>query len=168
MLDVHGIARRFWGKVRRGDGCWLWLAHANWGGYGFFRVGSKMELAHRVSWVLLNGQIPADLWVLHKCDNRLCVNPAHLFLGTHADNMRDMAAKGRGKSNPHAGTSSKWAKLTDADVLSAIRRVAAGESRRAVAKSFGVDESSIRRIVKGLSYKSSVAKAPSPADNAPQ
>jgi len=78
----------------RDDGCWLYMGALFDSGYGAFKtpLGNR---AHRVSWILHNGPIPASLLVLHHCDIRNCVNPEHLFLGTHADNHRDMDEKGR-------------------------------------------------------------------------
>jgi hypothetical protein len=100
------IVSRFWEKVRKGESsnsCWLWTASGLGGGknqfYGQFTItrdGKQYHTyAHRVSWELHNGPIPDGLSVLHKCDTPRCVNPAHLFLGTHTDNMRDAAAKHR-------------------------------------------------------------------------
>lgn len=89
-------AARFWSKVRKGDGCWEWQAKRFDNGYGSFAVSrNKNQGAHRVAWELTNGPIPAGMSVLHHCDNRPCVRPDHLFLGTQLDNMRDMLAKGR-------------------------------------------------------------------------
>jgi hypothetical protein len=102
-------ACRFWSKVGRAEsGCWEW----QWSvfkqtGYGQFALDSKTPVnAHRMSWELVNGTVPSGLFVLHKCDNRKCVNPEHLFLGNQQDNMEDMAKKGR-----HVGT--KGWKATD-------------------------------------------------------
>lgn len=165
--------KRFWAKVDKHGPipenypelgpCWLWIAcvflpakPAAQHGYGAFSVDGKPRGAHRVSWELAFGPIPENLQVLHKCDVRRCVNPAHLFLGTHADNMRDMVKKGRasGPKDPNKfgvpplklGTGNGNAKLTD-DVVRKIR--ASDASLRSLARQFGVTHATIARVRRG-------------------
>jgi len=89
------LEERFWAKVERGEGCWLWTASRTSTGYGQINVDHRPLKAHRVAWELTYGPIPDGLFVCHHCDVPLCCRPDHLFLGNDADNMRDCAAKGR-------------------------------------------------------------------------
>lgn len=110
------------------SGCWLWLgcvresrvaSHRR----GVFGLGRGSELAHRAAWRLYRGEIPAGLFVCHRCDNPYCVNPGHLFLGTHAENMADMVAKGRraGILVPSRQGEKQWNAKLCADDVRAIR-----------------------------------------------
>lgn len=96
---------RFWQRVtKRDDGCWIYRYINKRNGYGVAKFDG-VSSAHRVAWRLANGPIPAGMFVCHRCDVRPCVNPAHLFLGTHTDNVRDMHAKGRARNqHSHAQT----------------------------------------------------------------
>lgn len=95
------IADRFWSKVQKTDACWLWTSNVHHNGYGQIaqsRNGATRQRwvwAHRVAWELTHGPIADGLLVLHRCDTPLCVNPAHLFLGTHLENIADSVRKGR-------------------------------------------------------------------------
>lgn len=87
----------FWQHVNKNgpNGCWIWNRYRQRQGYGWVCVKGRYWLAHRLAWEFVKGQVPAGLFVLHKCDNPPCVNPDHMFLGTHQDNCDDKIAKGR-------------------------------------------------------------------------
>lgn len=130
------------------DGCWLWTGHKHFLGYGLLCRGAKVWKAHRWGWTLFNGTIPNGMMVLHKCDVRNCVNPDHLFLGNATDNMRDMAAKGRGVYPDVRGEKNGMAKLT-LDKVKQIRKIYAinKEPMSSLAKKFGVSPMAISRVI---------------------
>lgn len=142
------ISLRFEEKVYPdpNSGCWLWGGGNNRWGYGIIGRGTRKEgvvKAHRLSWELSCGPIPAGLHVLHKCDNTYCVNPAHLFLGTARSNSDDKIAKGRYRQRGLQGAAHPAAKLKDEDVL-AIR--ADLGSTRSIAELYQLDLSTVRDI----------------------
>ena len=89
------VVDRFWSYVDSSKECWTWTAYKNKDKYGVFAIDRIPHYAHRVSWMIHNGEIPDGLCVLHKCDNPPCVRPDHLFLGTRKDNNVDKSLKGR-------------------------------------------------------------------------
>ena len=139
--------RRFWSKVnKRGeDECWPWTASVGDKnkGYGQLFFTGRMHVASRVSWVIANNRkIPPEHEICHKCDNPICVNPSHLFLGTRKDNVLDAAKKGR-----------MWSKLTRDEVVEIKKRLAAGgESQTAIGRDYGVSQQAISAIASGKNY----------------
>ena len=123
----------FWDCVERGPGCWLWTRATDGKGYGKFRN----RPAHRVAYELTHGSIPEGQVVMHDCDTRPCVRPAHLRAGTQSANMRDAVRRGRMARQ----------KLSVADVLDIRRRVAGGETQRAIAGRYGVRPPTVSQIV---------------------
>lgn len=131
----------FWNRVSKSgpNDCWLWNGHKDRYGYGAFNANRKILRAHRTAWILTNGAIPNGLHVLHNCpngDNPACCNPAHMWLGTHQQNMADCNSKGR-----------RRAKL-DGDKVRQIRKLKeAGETFVGIAKLYGVSDRTIRSVI---------------------
>lgn len=152
---------RFWQKVDLSDDhpnhCWHWKASTMQGGYGKIWYRGKLIAAHRISWMLANGEIPPGMDVLHECDNPKCVNPNHLFIGTHTINMQDKEKKGRGN---HCGLSGEYnpaAKLTMEQAREIRKRYSkGGVSQLEIANEYGIDQTSIGKIVRNEAYKEEV------------
>jgi hypothetical protein len=127
-------------------GCWIWMACYNSGGYGLLSISGRKCRVHRIIWELYNGPIVKGMYVLHRCDTPSCVNPHHLFLGTHTDNMRDMIKKGRGRCVGEKNTSTI---LSNKSVLK-IRE----DNRiyKLISKDFGISVSTISHIKTGRSW----------------
>ena len=123
------IFERLYNKVEKTDGCWFFRGAITSQGYGYLIINYRMKQAHRVAWELENGKIPDGLYVLHKCDNPICVNPSHLFIGTQKDNILDMCKKGR-----------SCAKLTKKQIIEIIKD---DRPQRKIAKEYGVCKSEI-------------------------
>lgn len=147
-MDAKRIAR-FWAKVEKTDGCWLWRASVDSFGYGSFNTGSGSKPAHRVSFIIAHGREPSDC-VLHSCDVPGCVNPDHLFEGTRTDNHIDKMNKGRGTMPPtHWGSKHPQAKLHESQIPAIRALIRSGQSYAAVARRFGVSKKTIVNIWKG-------------------
>lgn len=155
MKERRPIAVRFWEKVKKTDSCWEWIAAKDTKGYGMLGgAGNKIRRSHRVAWELERGPIPPGMCVCHHCDNRACVRPDHLFLGTHIENMQDMSRKGRGVKNTWTrGSRNPTVKLDDRIVLHEILpRLRAGETQRSIADSYGVCDATINHIATGFCW----------------
>jgi hypothetical protein len=143
MNDIERLASNV--KTNDATGCLEWTAGKS-SGYGRFRSGGKMKFAHRASYAAHHGPIPSGMHVLHRCDNPSCVNPEHLFLGTHIQNMADKREKGR----QARGTLNGFCKLSEADVTEI--RVAKGVTQRVLASEYGICQAQIWRIRSGKQW----------------
>ena len=146
------VVDRFYSKVELVPfcDCWLWTSNRNNGGYGLLSFGSppnrKWRMAHRVSYEIHNGEIPEGMDVLHHCDNPICVNPSHLWLGKDKDNIHDAIRKGRFYENNHKRGLHKLTKEQ-------VKEIISGGSTTRLAKKFGVALSTIKRIKNGRAWK---------------
>lgn len=150
MIDTD---RYFWPKVvvSGADDCWEWQGEINQRGYGRLSKGSgNRSTASRVSWQIHNGEIPCGMLVCHTCDNRRCVNPAHLFLGSPADNTKDMLSKGR--ENPPRGSDNPRSRITEEDVIN-IRRCSQHERTSSIAKRYDLDPNYVSKIIHKRCWK---------------
>jgi len=153
------LEARFWGKVVKGDNpadCWIWAGSLSSSGYGVLRAGRTGDVhsywAHRMSYEMAHGSIPEGMLVCHTCDNRRCVNPDHLFLGTPLDNMLDKCRKGRQRSP--RGEEKSQAILTE-DQVRHIRALHATRKYRQsdIAVQFGLDPAHVGKIVRRVLWK---------------
>jgi hypothetical protein len=143
---------RFWDKVNKNTGtdCWHFTGSIAYNGYGQFKFNGKIIKAHRFSYELNKGPIPDGMCILHACDNRLCVNPDHLSIGTQRDNVYDMINKNR--KAIQKGSLNGMSKLTEDQVKLIKRRIASGEKQVNLAKEYGVNKSQITEIKIGRTW----------------
>ncbi len=155
------LATLFWPKVQRSESCWEWQASVTTTGYGELSWpghGRQKIRAHRASWLIHFGDIPGGLFICHHCDNKLCVRPDHLFLGTLADNAADAAAKGIIRATRARGERCGNTKLTDAQVAEIRQRHVprvhparhTGSSTTELAREFGITPQYVWQLVSGM------------------
>ena len=143
------LPESFWSKVvKQPSGCWNWIGcHATQKHpYGLFTMDGKQHRTHRLSYEAHKGSIPAGLHICHACDNPACVNPDHLWAGTHQDNMKDSGRKGgHSRFESHNGA----VKLNRQQIETIKKRAATGEKRTTIAADYGINDRTVRKIVSG-------------------
>jgi hypothetical protein len=147
--------RRFESKISKGDSCWEWIGTKFSTGYGMFCVSRKRESgtrrtysSHRVSWSIHSGkEIPKGLWICHTCDNRICVNPNHLYLGTPRQNNLDTI--NRGRANRVMGSKCSWSKLSEDQVMLILNSDYGPGANKEFARLFGISQSQVSHIRHG-------------------
>jgi hypothetical protein len=149
----RGIPREeiFWTKTKKTEACWLWISTRHSQGYGKFFYRGRQVFAHRFAWKLTYGKIPAGKWVLHRppCQNRLCVRPSHLYLGTVKENSADMILNG----NSRKGEKMHNAKTTAAQVRKMRREASAGIPQAVLAKRYGLKWTTVFAIIHRRTWK---------------
>ena len=137
------------------SGCWLWLGAVSASGYGSFSFEGRITLAHRASWAIFTGNDISDIRIkiCHTCDNKLCINPEHLWEGSQKQNMRDCFAKGRMDGRPaQPGSLNGMAVLSEDAVLTILEQLHAGKHGRVIAAKVGVAETTISMIKGGKNW----------------
>jgi len=148
MIILQHDIDRFLSKIdKKGpNDCWLWTASINTSGYGHVRIDHTTKLAHILAWELVNGSVTEGKLILHKCDNKKCCNPKHLYEGTHSDNMRDRCE--RYKGNVGGGSRKNMFSISELNAIKLL--VEKGFTQRSIANTFGVSQSYISFLSKGI------------------
>lgn len=153
LIAAEAASRReFWAKVNMLGDCWEWTGATTDGGYGKLGYAGHNFTAHRCSYEYVFGRLPEDMWVLHKCDNPPCVNPAHLFLGVAKDNTADMYAKGRAPRLGAKGEANRASRLTNEMVVQIREDYADGAAPADLAEQFGFTVEYIRLLIRGKAW----------------
>jgi len=154
QISDKSIIGRFLNSVyqRSDDECWPWLGAINSNGYGNFICDGSTHKAHRISFRIFSGELSTDDVILHKCDNRACVNPRHLVKGTQAENIKDMLNKNRDNYS-HKGSSNGRSKLHEEDVKQIKQMLISQKLQRDIADQFNVSISTISQINRGVIWK---------------
>lgn len=147
-MGVRNVPENAWRHVLRDtdEACWFWTGSIDSHGYGRFSVGGMSRLAHRVIYELATGEAIDGALICHTCDERRCVNPAHLYRGTPADNMRDMVERGRDRRRGNA-------KLTETQVREIRQMAETGHTQREIAAWFGVTQPAIGYVLRRATWK---------------
>jgi hypothetical protein len=151
MINKESVMQRFIKSIDKTNSCWNWKLFIDNDGYGRMKIGRRSPGAHRVSYLLFKGEIPKGFHVCHICDNRQCVNPDHLFIGTPKENICDQIMKNRFRI---ARGESQWcSKFTNKDILDIRKLHKNGKNGNQIAKIYKVERRVIYDILKGITWK---------------
>lgn len=148
---TKSLAYKVWNRANRQhpDDCWEWMGHIGRTGYGILKHEGRPQLAHRLVFQLAGRDLPPDMCACHTCDNRKCINPNHLFVGSSTDNNRDRDSKGRQAKGERGGR----AKLTEKQVIEIRQRQSNGEKIASLSREFGVSWAAIKFVVNGTNWR---------------
>lgn len=165
VSELRSVTNRFFSFVNKNGptpdhkpdlgACWIWGGALKPAGYGVFSFRGLSLFAHRVSWMMANGEIPSGLFIIHKCDLPCCVRPDHLMAGTQSDNISDAFRKGRMRGHLKAmkGSKNGMAKIDESDIPKILSMLGAGMTQVEIAKQFGISNVSVRLIGIGATWK---------------